>query len=104
MTAATTFAPTIADDWWGLLTYPNVAVQSIMACRIFRELKLGAIEDPLADDMVITTPIQFASATSVPPQTVADEHHSSETISDGTNEILGESGDDCQMNRDVHKV
>lgn len=33
----------IALEYKGLMTIPNVSVASIMACRLFRELRLGII-------------------------------------------------------------
>lgn len=31
---------------------PNITVASIMACRLFRELKLGLFADPMTEDMI----------------------------------------------------
>lgn len=61
-TALTTFVPGVHDEWWGLLTFPSIAIQSVMACRLFRELRLRAIVDPLMDKTDIVTSMVFASA------------------------------------------
>jgi len=72
----TTFAPGISSDWWGLLTLPSLAIQSVMACRLFRELRLGTIEDFLANDTTIVTSMMFASAAShaTSPDTVLSDY------------------------------
>jgi hypothetical protein len=102
VTAATTFTPRIRNEWWGLLTYPNVAIQSIMACRLFRELKLGVIVDHLAGDIAISTSIMFASAASTSPH--IDESHNSEIIAEDTDEMLDESGDVYKLSPDASTV
>jgi hypothetical protein len=38
--------------WNAMVVPPNVTVASIMACRIFRELKLGLIEGPITEEAI----------------------------------------------------
>lgn len=102
VTVITTLAPGVRNDWWGLLIYPNIAIQSIMACRLFRELKLRVIVDSLDDDIDIPTAIVFASSASTSSH--IDEFHSSGTIPKDTGEILDESNDAHQLTRDASKV
>jgi len=41
--------PRIPPEWHNLLLEPNIAIASILACRLFRELKLGLFEDPMTE-------------------------------------------------------
>ena len=38
--------------WNAMVVPPNVTVASIMACRIFRELKLGLIKGPITEEAI----------------------------------------------------
>jgi len=40
------YSPTVPPEWHLLLLDPNITITSIMACRLFRELKLGRFVDP----------------------------------------------------------
>jgi len=97
----TTLIPGVPDKWWGLLTMPNIAMQSVMACRLFRELRLGAIVDILAEDADIFTSMMFASVTSHPNADLDEcltpvvESRGSGIVGVGTEKILNESGDVC---------
>jgi hypothetical protein len=42
-TAAFIYSPVIPPGWHNLFLEPTVAIASIMACRLFRELKLGLL-------------------------------------------------------------
>jgi hypothetical protein len=43
------YSPSVPQEWQSLLLMPNITVASIMACRTFRELKLGLFADPMVD-------------------------------------------------------
>jgi len=103
-TAMTTFIPGVPTEWWGLLTMPNMAMQSVMACRIFRELKLEAIVDILPEDADIITSMMFASVASHATSPNADlgecltpmvESRGSGIVGVGTGKTLNESSDVC---------
>jgi len=103
-TAMSTFIPGVPIEWWGLLTMPNMAMQSVMACRIFRELKLEAIVDILPEDADIITSMMFASVASHATSPNADlgecltpmvESRGSGIVGVGTGKILNESSDVC---------
>lgn len=60
--AIMTMAPDIPEASRGLLIMPSVAIQSVMACRLFRELKLGLIVDPVTRTGDMTTTLEFSSS------------------------------------------
>lgn len=39
------YCPTIPPEWRNLFLQPNITVASVLACRLFRELKLGLFMD-----------------------------------------------------------
>jgi len=43
------YNPAVPPEWHLLLLDPNITITSIMACRLFRELKLGRFTDPLTE-------------------------------------------------------
>jgi hypothetical protein len=43
------YSKSIPPEWNSLFVPPNITVSSIMACRLFRELKLGHFIDPMTD-------------------------------------------------------
>jgi hypothetical protein len=46
------YSPSVSSQWNGLFIPLNVTIASVMACRLFRELKLGRFVDPMADDVI----------------------------------------------------
>lgn len=53
-TAAFIYSPLVPPEWNGLFLPPNVTVASVMACRLFRELKLGIVKDGTTEVSVIS--------------------------------------------------
>jgi len=51
-TAIFIYSSSIPSEWNSLFITPNITVASIMACRIFRELKLGLFADPITDEAI----------------------------------------------------
>jgi hypothetical protein len=43
------YSPSMTPQWNGLLLEPNITVASVMACRLFRELKLGLFANPITE-------------------------------------------------------
>jgi hypothetical protein len=46
------YTPSIRSVWDGIFIPPNVALASIMACRLFRELKLGLLAGPVVEGAI----------------------------------------------------
>jgi len=46
------YAPSVPSEWSGLFIPLNVTVASVMACRLFRELKLDHFVDPMAEGVI----------------------------------------------------
>jgi len=44
LTVSFTYSANIRMEWKGVVTLPNVAIQTVMACRVCRELKLGTVK------------------------------------------------------------
>lgn len=66
LTAMMTMAPNIPEASRGLLIMPSVAIQSVMACKLFRELKIGLIVDPTATITSVTSTMEFSSSAGGP--------------------------------------
>jgi len=64
------YSPSISPEWNSLFLDPNITITSIMACRLFRELKLGQLEDPIAELKI--TKIVFRDMGSLPQQEHGD--------------------------------
>jgi hypothetical protein len=46
------YSPSVNPGWHSLLLPPNFTVASVLACRLFRELKLGLFADPLTEPTI----------------------------------------------------
>lgn len=46
------FKPAVHNGWNAMVVPPNVTIASIMACRMFRELKLGLIVGPISEGAI----------------------------------------------------
>jgi hypothetical protein len=46
------YSPSVGSEWNGVCIPVNVAVASVMACRLFRELKLGLIGGPMTEGAI----------------------------------------------------
>jgi len=64
------YSPSVPKEWHGLLMQANFTIASIMACRIFRELKLGLYAQPMTDGTI--SKIVFRDLGTLPPQQSAD--------------------------------
>jgi len=51
-TAIFIYSSSVPPEWNSLFITPNIAV-GVMACRIFRELKLGLFADPITDRVIL---------------------------------------------------
>ena len=102
-TAATTLIAEIPNDW-GLLAFPSIAIQSVMACRLFRELKLGVIVDPWIDQTGINVSIMFASAPHANMELDEYASYMQEFHSSGIVETLGESDGVSKSHQDTSIV
>jgi hypothetical protein len=51
-TSVLVYMPSVHTDWNGVLVPPTVTTASIMACRLFRELKLGLFVGPVSDGAI----------------------------------------------------
>jgi len=51
-TAIFIYSSSVHPEWNSLFMTPNITVASVMACRIFRELKLGLFADPITDGVI----------------------------------------------------
>jgi hypothetical protein len=69
------YSPVIPPEWRNLFLEPTVTVASVMACRLFRELKLGVFADTMTEgafstlvltDMGHISQRQSSSETGVP--------------------------------------
>jgi hypothetical protein len=59
-------------EWHNLfLVVPNISVASILACRLFRELKLGLLEDPMPE--LTVSKIVFRDIGTISQQESGDE-------------------------------
>lgn len=67
MNLATTIsmlAPSFAPILHAIFTVPNIALSNAMACRVYRQLKLGIlIEKPLPRESQVSAPIQLRQPT-----------------------------------------
>ena len=75
-----------------------------MACRLFRELKLGVIVDPWVDQTGINTSILFASTPHANMELDKCASHMHESNSSGIVEILDESDGVSQLHREATVV
>jgi hypothetical protein len=48
-TAIFIYSPSVPPEWNSLFLLPNIAIARVMACRLFRELKLGLFIDRMSD-------------------------------------------------------
>jgi|ERR1700690_4402736 hypothetical protein len=82
------YSPSIGSEWNGVCILVNVAVASAMACRLFRELKLGLIGGPMTEGAILR--LVFNDMGHLP------QHHSNHAfklhVLDGTGSVLGEIG------------
>ena len=46
-------SPSINLEWNGIFLQPNLTIASIMACRLFREIKLGVFNNPINEGIIL---------------------------------------------------
>jgi len=51
-TAIFIYSLSVPPEWHSLFITPNITVAGVMACRIFRELKLRLFADPITDGVI----------------------------------------------------
>jgi hypothetical protein len=51
-TAVYIYSPSVRSGWNAVFIPPTVTVSSVMACRLFRELKLGIIIGPMTEGAI----------------------------------------------------
>jgi hypothetical protein len=51
-TSALIYAPSVQAEWHGMLIPATVTAASVMACRLFRELKLGLFVGPVSEGAI----------------------------------------------------
>jgi len=75
------YAPSVAWEWRGLLLEPTFTIASILACRLFRELKLSLSMEPMTEGAI--SHVVFRDIGTIPQQS------SGETSDLGTIDDLG---------------